>query len=317
VGHNDEFKIHRRGINGRTRPGIPPNGSDLHGQTGVNAVEAELTMRLASTARVREAARARLVDLLHQVDSRTYTALLHERGLLALLGSRAIEPAPGAADDVLRSRVEAARRETRLRALMLDATLRTLWAAARDRHHGMVGPAGRPAPTRRTRRHRRAQPGVAAIDRRGAGVSPALRRRLREPHLVGAAADRSTRREVALADPFIADENADVFAAVMLIDALLSMGREKLGFLRRYYCQPLPYVPSTYGLPEAPTAVVAGRNALHAVGTLVKKSPRMIRAAARSPQRPTLIDALPTPCASGDPRVGRSARAWPRTRDRY
>jgi hypothetical protein len=400
----------------------------------VNAVEAELTMRLASTARVREAARARLVDLLHQVDSRTYTALLHERGLLALLGSRAIELAPAAADDVLRSRLEAARREARLRALMLDATLRRVVEALEeggiptlpvkgtvlaDRVHGDTGlrpttdvdvlvprahirsavetlrALGYPAPedpawtaglpemhytltgegaaAPRVELHwrvhwsersfsdellrsatagpdglRRADPvhefalllliyardglyGPRLVtditawwdqlgDRLLPGAldgivarNPALRRSIvaaleclqrfvgvsASRTLSDAAADRSTRRAVALADPFIADENADVFATVMLIDALLSMGREKLGFLRRYYWQPLPYVRSTYGLPEAPTAVVAGRNALHAVGTLVKKSPRMIRAAARSPQRPTLIDALPTPCASG------------------
>ena len=119
--------------------------------------------------------------------------------------------------------------------------------------------------------------------------------------LTDATADRSTRRAVALAHPFIADENADVFATVMLIDAPLSTGREKLGFVRRYYLQPLPYVRSAYDLRQAPTAVVAGRNALHAVGTLVKKSPRMIRAAARSPQRPSLLDEVPTPCVSGRP----------------
>jgi hypothetical protein len=74
----------------------------------------------------------------------------------------------------------------------------------------------------------------------------------------------------------------------MLIDALLSMGREKLGFLQRYYLQPLPCVRSTYGLREASTAVVIGRSALHFIGHLIKKSPRMIRAASRSPRRPML-----------------------------
>jgi hypothetical protein len=53
--------------------------------------------------------------------------------------------------------------------------------------------------------------------------------------LTDAPADRSALRAVALADPFIADDGADVFATVMLIDALLSMGRQKVGFLRRYY----------------------------------------------------------------------------------
>jgi hypothetical protein len=98
----------------------------------VNAVEAELTMRLAATAEVREAARPRLAELLRGVDSRVYTALLAERGLLTLLGSRAIQLAPEAVDDVVRSRVERARRETRLRALMLDATLRRIVTALED-----------------------------------------------------------------------------------------------------------------------------------------------------------------------------------------
>lgn len=112
--------------------------------------------------------------------------------------------------------------------------------------------------------------------------------------LTDAVADRSTRRAVALADLFISDQCADVFATVMLIDGLLSMGWEKVGFVRRYYIQPLPYVRTTYGLREAPAALVACRNALHAAGTLVKKSPRMIRAARRVPARPTLLDAFPT-----------------------
>jgi hypothetical protein len=132
--------------------------------------------------------------------------------------------------------------------------------------------------------------------------NPALRRSLvaaleclqrfvgvRARHLLtDAAPDRSTRRAIALADPMVADDGADVVANIMLIDALLSMGREKLGFLQRYYLQPLPYVRSTYGLREAATAIVVGRNVLHFIGTLVKKSPRMIRAASRPPRRPTL-----------------------------
>jgi hypothetical protein len=131
--------------------------------------------------------------------------------------------------------------------------------------------------------------------------------------LANAAADRSALRAVALADPFIADDGADVFATVMLIDALLSMGRQKVGFLRRYYVQPLPFVRSTYGLRDAPTAVVAGRGALHALGTVVKRSPRMIQAARRSPERPTLVGEFPTEPgsdASGPRRL--SARRGPR-----
>jgi Uncharacterised nucleotidyltransferase len=56
----------------------------------------------------------------------------------------------------------------------------------------------------------------------------------------------------------------------------------------------LPFVRSTYGLRDAPTAVVAGRGALHALGTVVKRSPRMIKAARRSPERPTLLGEFAT-----------------------
>ena len=390
----------------------------------MNAVEAELTMLLASTVGVREAERPRLVRLLRGMDTRSYTVLLAERGLLTLLGSRAIELAPEAADDVLRSRVDAARREARLRALMLDTTLRRVAGALEDsgiptlplkgttladRVHGDPGlrpttdvdvlvpradirsavetlrALGYPPPedpmwtgglpemhytftsdspaSPRVELHwrvhwsergfsdellrtaaeapdglRRADPvhefalllliyardglygprlvsDIAAWwdrlgDRLAPGAldgivarNPALRRSLvaaleclrrfvgvpARPVLTDAAADRSTRRAVALADPLIADEGADVFATVMAIDALLSMGREKVGFLQRYFLQPLPYVRSTRGLGQASTAVVAGRGALHAIGTLVKRLPRMIRAANRLPQRPRLL----------------------------
>jgi hypothetical protein len=57
----------------------------------VNAVQAELTMCLASTAQVREAAR-KVAQLLGSVDTGGYAAALAERGLLALLGSRAVGP---------------------------------------------------------------------------------------------------------------------------------------------------------------------------------------------------------------------------------
>jgi hypothetical protein len=425
VGHNDYLEIHRCGINGRLRPGFPPNGADLHGETCVNAVEAELTMRLASTTDVREATRPRLVELLRRVHSGAYAELLAERGLLTLLGSRAIELAPEAVDDVVRSRVEDTRREARLRALMLDTTLRRVVNALEeagvptlpikgttlaDRVHGDPGlrpttdvdvlvpraqirsavgalrALGYPAPedpvwtdglpemhytfaggdaaAPRVELHWRVHPSergfseellraatespdglkragpvhefalllliyardglygprlVADIaawwDQFGDAIcsgaldgivarNPALRRSIvaaleclrrvvgvrAARVLTDAAADRSTRRAVAVADPFIADEGADVFANVMLIDALLSMGLEKVGFVRRYYLQPLPFVRSTYGLRDAPTALVACRSVLHAVGTVVKKSPRMIRAARRLPTRPTLLD---------------------------
>jgi hypothetical protein len=57
------------------------------------------------------------VNLLHRVDSGAYAALLNERGLLALLGSRAIDLAPEATDEVLRSGVDVAMRQARLRGL--------------------------------------------------------------------------------------------------------------------------------------------------------------------------------------------------------
>ena len=402
----------------------------------MNAVEAELTMRLASTATVREASRPRLVELLRRVDSRAYARLLEARGLLALLGSRAIELAPEAADEVLRSGVNAAMREARLRALRLDATLRQVVGALEergilalplkgttlaDRIYGdaglrpttdvdvlaprtQIGAAvqalralGYPAPEDpvwtkglpemhytfvrgdptlpRVELHwrvhwsersfsdellrsstgaldgfRRAKPPhelalllliyardglygprlVADIaawwdqlgDRLAPGAldgivarNPALRRSLVAAleclqrfvgvpagHvLTNAAPDRSTRRAIGVADPLLADEGADVVANIMLVDALLSMGRGKLGFLRRYYLQPLPYVRSAYGLDKAPTAIAAGRSALHFMSDLVKKSPRMIRAARRSPRRPILQ-------GSSDPMCGRRAR---------
>jgi hypothetical protein len=389
----------------------------------VNVAEAELTMRLAATAPVREASRPRVANLLRRVDSCTYMALLDERGLLTLLGSRAIELAPEVADDALRSRVEAARREARLRALMLDTTLRRVVEALEadgiptlplkgttlaDRVHGDPGLrpttdvdllvprvriraavetfrdlgyaspkdpiwtegfpemhytfTGGDAGSPRVELHwrvrwaeqgfsdellntateapdglRRAEPAhelalllliyardglygprlladiAAWWDELGDQLAPAaldgivarypsLRRSLvagiaclerfvavpAGAVLTDAALDRSARWAVALADPLVADEQADVVATIMLIDVLLSTGWDKLGFLRRYYWQPLPFVRAAYGLDEAPTVVVACRGAVHAVSEVVKKSPRMLRTASRPPERPTL-----------------------------
>jgi Uncharacterised nucleotidyltransferase len=389
----------------------------------VNAVEAELTMRLASAARMREAARPRLARLLRGLDSRAYAALLAERGLLALLGSRAIELVPDAADDMLRSRVAGAVREARSRALVLDMTLRQVVGALEDRGipalplkgttlaervHGDTGlrPAkdvdilvpreqidaavetvralGYPAPqdpawTRglpnlhytfsrggvipvRVELHwrvhwsergfseellrvsgpasdglRRAEPAhelalllliyardglcgprlatdlAAWWDRLGEQLAPgaldgivarhpSLRRSLvaglvclerfvggsARGLLTDAAADRSTRRAISLADPLLVDEHADLVATIMLVDALLSTGRDKLGFLRRYFLHPLEHVRSTYDLGRAPAVVVAYHGALHAVSSVVTKSPRMIRTAIRSQRRPAL-----------------------------
>jgi hypothetical protein len=388
----------------------------------MNAVEAELTTRLASTARLREAARPRLASLLRRVDTQAYAMQLDERGLLALLGSRTLELVPEAADDAFRSRVEEAMRHARARALVLDATLRRVARALEergipvlplkgttlaDRVHGdpglrpttdvdvlvpraQVGAAvetlrglGYPPPEDpvwvdglpemhytfmradgvlpRVELHwrihwsegsfsdelfrastvapdglRRADPAhefallvlvfardglygprlvadtAAWWDRLGdqlppGALDPIVARHppLRRSLVAGIACleqfigtsvrgvlsdprvDRSARLAVALADPLFADEHADVFATIMSIDALLSTGWEKLGFLQRYVVQPLPYVRSTYGFQEAHTAVVVGRSAAHAVGT-VKKVPRLVRAAARARRRTEL-----------------------------
>lgn len=399
--------------------------SDAQSERHMNPAQAELSMYLASTAQVREAAQHEVGRLLGSVDTGAYAAVLAERGLLALLGSRAIELAPESVDELFRSRVCDAMRQARLRALALDTTLRRIVQALEDsgipalplkgtmladRVHGdpglrpttdvdvlvpraHIGAAvetlralGYAAPEDpvwiqglpelhytfldsgavpiRAELHwrvhwsesgfsdellgasakapdglRRAEPAhelallllifardglygprlvtdiAAWWDQLGDQLAPgaldgivlrypSLRRSLvagllcaerfvgvpASRVLTDAAADHSTRRAVAMADPFFADEHSDRFGTVMLIDALLSTGREKMGFLRRYYLQPLPYVRKTYGLGEAVTVVVAGRSALHFVGTLVKKSPRMIRAASRPPRRPMLQD---------------------------
>jgi Uncharacterised nucleotidyltransferase len=419
MGDYDDFQIHRSAHQRSGESPISARRLGVHGEARLNTVEAELTTWLASTARVREAAGSKIGHLLLRVDARAYTALLAERGLLALLGSRAIELAAEAADGVLRSSVDAAKREARLRALALDSRLREVVLALEDdgipalpfkgttladRLYGDTGLrpttdvdllvarahmaravrtiraigyppsedppwtkglpllhhtfAGGGAGSARVELHwrvhwserhfsdevlrtssvapdglRRAEPPLelallllvyardglygprlavdiaAWWDRLGHQLAPgaldgvvardpSLRRSLvaalvalerfvglpARGVLTDTAPDRSTRRAVALADPLHTDEHADVAATVMIVDALLSTGRDKLGFLRRYYLHPLPYVRSTYHLEQASTAVVACRSAVHAVGALVKKSPRMIRAARRSPQ---------------------------------
>jgi hypothetical protein len=99
--------------------------------------------------------------------------------------------------------------------------------------------------------------------------------------LTDAVPDRSTHRAMSLADPLLLDESADVGAKLMLIDVLLCQGHDKYGFARRYVWQPLPFARDAYGLPDAPSAIVAARVALHAGGFLVSKLPRMIRAEVR------------------------------------
>jgi hypothetical protein len=389
----------------------------------MNAAEAELTLYLAATAAVRADAHARVAQLLGAVDTDVYTRALAKRGLLALLGARAIELAPDSADEVIRSRVAEALGATRLRALAFEATLRRVvralednsipalplkgtvladrlygdpglrptgdvdvlveparFAAAVDTLRGLgypqpedppwtdglpefhytfvdSGPVAVPvdlhwrihwaehgfseevlrASAEASDGLRRAEPAhelalllaifardslygprlvtdiAASWDQLGDQLAPGALDAIvaRHPSLKRAivaglicaerfvgvpaarllshpAGDRSTRRAVASADPFLADQRDNRFGPLMLIDALLSTGREKLGFLQRYYLQPLPYVRATYGLRHAPTVVVAGRSALHFVGTVVKKTPRMIGAATRPPRRPLL-----------------------------
>ena len=380
----------------------------------MNAVEAELTARLASPAAARAAARGRVEDLLRRVDSAVYTARLAERGLLVLLGSRAIEMAPEAVDELLRARVQAGLRQTHLQSLPLEMTLRRAVGALEDRGIpalplkgttladrlysdvgmrpttdvdllvpraqileavGTLMELGYPAPDdapwtdglpelhyrlegddaamARVELHwrvhwserefseealrtatvgqdglRRAEPAhelallllffardglhaprlAADIatwwdklgDRVGPGPldgiaarHPSLRRSLvaalaslersvgvpARAVLTDMAADRSTRFAIALADPLRLDATADVFATLMLVDALLCTGRDKLGFFRRYVLQPLPYVRRSYDMRDAPVLAVAGRGAVHGAGTLIKRLPRMIRVA--------------------------------------
>jgi hypothetical protein len=386
----------------------------------VNAAQAELTLCLASTGEVRDAARARIGQLLGAVDRGAYAQLLTDRLLLPALGARAVALAPTALDGAWRAQVDDAVRQTRLRALVLDAALRRVvqtlesagipvlplkgavlgdrlygdpglrpaedvdvlvpraqlgaavdvlrahgYAAPRDpiwsdglpeMHYTFVDPGALPV---RIELHwrvhwaehgfsgevlsaaraapdglRRAFPAheLALLllilardslygprlltdiatwwDRLGAELAPgaldaivarhpSLRRALiaaalcaerfagvpAHGLLTDTTADRSTRAALLLADPFHADERADVEGTVMLVDALLALGREKLGFVQRYYVQPAPYVRTTYHLADAPGAIVAGRNFLRAGSTIVKKTPRMLRAAIGSRRR--------------------------------
>ena len=95
----------------------------------MNAVEAELTILLASVAARREAARDRIAELARRIDGPMYAARLDERGVLALLGTRLLALAPDAADELLRARVDAVTRDARIRALALELTLRQVSAA--------------------------------------------------------------------------------------------------------------------------------------------------------------------------------------------
>jgi hypothetical protein len=104
----------------------------------MNAVEAELTMRLASsTAGVREAARPKLVELLRHVDSRAYSALLAEgtpdpaRFACARAGARSPRrraPFLGRGRTARRApaRAEARRRLRRVVEAMQEGGIRTL-----------------------------------------------------------------------------------------------------------------------------------------------------------------------------------------------
>ena len=381
----------------------------------MNAAEAELTILLASVAARREAARDRIAELARRVDGPMYAARLEERGVLALLGSRLLQLAPGAAGDPLREHVDEVVRDARIRARALELTQRQvatalaeagvralpikgltfaeriygdpglrpatdvdvlvpraqlaravaalrelgygaptdpLWAGGLpELHHRLAGPHGAPRVEVHWRTHwaedglsedaiaaavpapdglLRAPPAhelaltmavlardglhgprlaadVAAWwDRCGARMTPGaldpivtrnphLRRPLSAvaaclgpllgappPEVLTMRVDRGGRRALRLADPLLLDEAADVEAVLILTDASLAAGRAKLGFLRRYVVQPLPFVRSAYGPEDAPAAIVTGRIARHAARFVLRKLPRIVRAEARS-----------------------------------
>lgn len=89
--------------------------------------------------------------------------------------------------------------------------------------------------------------------------------------------DRSAARAAALADAELTGSRRSTVAKIMAVDLLLSTGTDKVGFLRRYALQPLGEVRSTYGLEGRPSAVVAARGAVHAVGAVVKDAPAVAR----------------------------------------
>jgi hypothetical protein len=89
------------------------------------------------------------------------------------------------------------------------------------------------------------------------------------------APDRSARRAAACADPHTTAPTRTLIARIMAVDCLLSTGRDKMGFVRRYAIHPEAEVRRTYAMQESPRAVVAARSAVHAAGALVKSGPPM------------------------------------------
>jgi hypothetical protein len=89
--------------------------------------------------------------------------------------------------------------------------------------------------------------------------------------------DRSARRAALLADPFLVNSSSRTNARIMAVDYLLSTGRDKWGFVRRYVAHPLGEVRRTYGLEGRPRAVVAARGAVYGLGAIVKGGPSMTR----------------------------------------
>jgi Uncharacterised nucleotidyltransferase len=92
------------------------------------------------------------------------------------------------------------------------------------------------------------------------------------------APDWSARRAAACADPHLVSPVGTMIARIMAVDFLLSTGRDKMGFVRRYAIHPEAEVRRTYAMQQSPRAVVAARGAVHAVGALVKSGPPMARA---------------------------------------
>ena len=90
--------------------------------------------------------------------------------------------------------------------------------------------------------------------------------------------DRSARRAAACADSELVSPTATTIARIMAVDFLLSTGRDKMGFVRRYAIHPEGEVRRTYSMQDSPRVAVAARSAVHAVGALVKSGLPMARA---------------------------------------
>lgn len=89
--------------------------------------------------------------------------------------------------------------------------------------------------------------------------------------------DRSARLATSIADVHLTASPHRAIAKIMTVDLLLSRGRDKLGFLRRYALHPLDEVRRRYGLEQRSRPVVLARGSLHAVGAFVKGAPAVAR----------------------------------------